>query len=63
MVIEAMKMERQVSVHRGGTVTDLAPTVGDTLAAGALVCRILDCSAGDPPGRGPSMAPGPAPSP
>jgi acetyl-CoA/propionyl-CoA carboxylase biotin carboxyl carrier protein len=42
MVIEAMKMEQQVPAHRGGVVTDLAPTVGDTLSAGAFICRILD---------------------
>jgi acetyl-CoA/propionyl-CoA carboxylase biotin carboxyl carrier protein len=42
LVIEAMKMEQQVPAHRGGVVADLAPTVGDTLSAGALICRILD---------------------
>jgi acetyl-CoA/propionyl-CoA carboxylase biotin carboxyl carrier protein len=41
-VIEAMKMEQQVPAHRAGVVTDLAPTVADTLSAGALICRILD---------------------
>ena len=40
MVVEAMKMEQQVCAHRGGTVADLTPAVGDTLSAGAPICRI-----------------------
>ena len=39
-VLEAMKMEQPLLAHRGGTVSALTATVGDTVAAGVLVCRI-----------------------
>jgi acetyl-CoA/propionyl-CoA carboxylase biotin carboxyl carrier protein len=42
MVIEAMKMEQPVTAHRRGTVAGLTPAVGDTLTAGAAICRIVD---------------------
>ena len=37
MVVKAMKSEQQACAHRGGTVADLTPAVGDTLSAGAPI--------------------------
>ena len=39
-VVEAMKMENQLRAPHAGTVTGLRATVGDTLAQGAVICRV-----------------------
>ena len=39
-VVEAMKMENQLRAPHPGRVSDLRVTVGDTLAQGAVVCRV-----------------------
>jgi acetyl-CoA/propionyl-CoA carboxylase biotin carboxyl carrier protein len=41
-VVEAMKMENQVSAHTDGTVTGLAVQVGDVPGHGALICTIFN---------------------
>jgi acetyl-CoA/propionyl-CoA carboxylase biotin carboxyl carrier protein len=45
VVLEAMKMEQPVLAHRAGMVAELAVRLGETLAAGAHICRV---DAGDP---------------
>ncbi|MET3919295.1 acetyl/propionyl-CoA carboxylase alpha subunit [Arthrobacter sp. UYEF20] len=40
VVLEAMKMETQVSAHRGGTVTDVRAEAGGVVAAGAVLALI-----------------------
>ena len=40
VVLEAMKMETQVSAHRGGTVTDVRTEAGGVVAAGAVLALI-----------------------
>ncbi|MET4095365.1 biotin carboxylase N-terminal domain-containing protein [Arthrobacter sp. UYCu712] len=40
VVLEAMKMETQISAHRAGTVTDLRAEAGGVVAAGAVLALI-----------------------
>jgi acetyl-CoA/propionyl-CoA carboxylase, biotin carboxylase, biotin carboxyl carrier protein len=40
VVLEAMKMEQPLTAHKDGTVTGLAVTVGQTVAAGAPICEL-----------------------
>ena len=40
VVLEAMKMETQVSAHRTGTVTDMRAEAGGVVAAGAVLALI-----------------------
>ena len=40
LVLEAMKMETQVSAHRNGTVTDVRTEAGGVVAAGAVLALI-----------------------
>jgi acetyl-CoA/propionyl-CoA carboxylase biotin carboxyl carrier protein len=40
VVIEAMKMEQPINAHKGGTISNLAATVGETIGAGAVVADI-----------------------
>ncbi len=40
VVLEAMKMETQVSAHRAGTVTDMRTEAGGVVAAGAVLALI-----------------------
>ncbi|WP_327043849.1 ATP-grasp domain-containing protein [Microbispora sp. NBC_01189] len=42
IVLEAMKMEQPLTAHKGGTVTGLAATVGQTVTAGTALCEIKD---------------------
>ena len=42
VVLEAMKMEQPLTAHKDGTVTGLAVTVGQTVAAGAPICELKD---------------------
>ncbi|MET8278904.1 biotin carboxylase N-terminal domain-containing protein [Micromonospora sp. NPDC005174] len=42
VVLEAMKMEQPVTAHRAGVVCDLRATVGDAIATGAAICRVVD---------------------
>jgi acetyl-CoA/propionyl-CoA carboxylase biotin carboxyl carrier protein len=45
VVLEAMKMEQPLKAHRAGTVTGLTAQVGAGVAAGTVLCTIVD--AGD----------------
>ena len=40
VVLEAMKMETQVSAHRDGTLTDVRAGAGGTVSAGAVLALI-----------------------
>ncbi|WP_310742206.1 biotin/lipoyl-containing protein, partial [Microbispora sp. H13382] len=42
VVLEAMKMEQPLTAHKGGAVTGLAASVGQTVTAGAVLCEIKD---------------------
>jgi acetyl-CoA/propionyl-CoA carboxylase biotin carboxyl carrier protein len=40
VVLEAMKMEQPLTAHQDGTVTGLSVQVGETVAAGAVICQL-----------------------
>jgi acetyl-CoA/propionyl-CoA carboxylase biotin carboxyl carrier protein len=42
VVLEAMKMEQPLTAHKDGTVTGLVVEIGQTVAAGGIVCRLED---------------------
>jgi acetyl-CoA/propionyl-CoA carboxylase biotin carboxyl carrier protein len=42
VVLEAMKMEQPLTAHKDGTVTGLSVELGQTVAAGTLICRLVD---------------------
>jgi acetyl-CoA/propionyl-CoA carboxylase biotin carboxyl carrier protein len=39
-VVEAMKMENEITAHRSGTVADLAVAPGDAVSSGQVICRV-----------------------
>jgi acetyl-CoA/propionyl-CoA carboxylase biotin carboxyl carrier protein len=41
-VIEAMKMENEVTAHRGGVVSQLSVSPGGTVVSGQVVCVVAD---------------------
>jgi acetyl-CoA/propionyl-CoA carboxylase biotin carboxyl carrier protein len=41
-VVEAMKMENEITAHRAGTVTALAVAPGEPISAGQSICVISD---------------------
>ena len=41
-VLEAMKMENRVLAHRGGIVRGIDTAAGESVGAGAVICRIED---------------------
>jgi len=41
VVLEAMKMEQPLKAHKGGKISELTVSVGDTLATGTLLCKII----------------------
>ena len=40
VVLEAMKMEQPLTAHQAGTVTGLAVEIGQTVTAGAVICKL-----------------------
>ena len=40
-VVEAMKMENEISAHRSGTVAELSVSPGDAVASGQVICLVL----------------------
>ena len=42
IVLEAMKMEQQLTAHRSGIITNLSAAIGATVSAGAILCDIID---------------------
>ncbi len=53
VVLEAMKMEQPLAVHRAGTVTDLAAVVGGGVTSGQVLCRIVAAEDGTEPAVAP----------
>jgi acetyl-CoA/propionyl-CoA carboxylase, biotin carboxylase, biotin carboxyl carrier protein len=45
-VIEAMKMENEVTAHRAGVVSELSVSPGGTVVSGQVVCVVVDGAAG-----------------
>jgi acetyl-CoA/propionyl-CoA carboxylase biotin carboxyl carrier protein len=41
-IVEAMKMENEVSAHRAGVVEELAVAPGDAVANGQVICTLGD---------------------
>jgi acetyl-CoA/propionyl-CoA carboxylase biotin carboxyl carrier protein len=41
-VVEAMKMENEITAHRSGTVAELDVAPGDPVGAGQAICVISD---------------------
>ncbi len=42
MVLEAMKMEQQLSAHRSGVISNLSAVIGETVSSGSTLCDIID---------------------
>ena len=42
VVLEAMKMEQPLTAHKAGTITNLAATVGETVATGTVLLELAD---------------------
>jgi acetyl-CoA/propionyl-CoA carboxylase biotin carboxyl carrier protein len=40
VVLEAMKMEQPLTAHKDGTVTGLGVEIGQTVSAGAVICKL-----------------------
>jgi acetyl-CoA/propionyl-CoA carboxylase biotin carboxyl carrier protein len=40
-VVEAMKMENEITAHRAGTVAELSVAPGDAVTSGQVICRVL----------------------
>jgi acetyl-CoA/propionyl-CoA carboxylase biotin carboxyl carrier protein len=40
-VVEAMKMENEITAHRRGTVTELSVAPGDAVSSGQVICRVV----------------------
>jgi len=41
-IVEAMKMENEITAPRAGVVSELAVAPGDAVAPGQAICRISD---------------------
>jgi acetyl-CoA/propionyl-CoA carboxylase biotin carboxyl carrier protein len=41
-VVEAMKMENEITAHRAGVVTELAVEPGQAVGHGHVVCVVVD---------------------
>jgi acetyl-CoA/propionyl-CoA carboxylase biotin carboxyl carrier protein len=41
-IVEAMKMENEVTAHRAGRVTELAVAAGQPVTTGQVICVIAD---------------------
>ena len=41
-IVEAMKMENEITAHRGGVVADLSVSVGTAVSIGQPICAIED---------------------
>jgi acetyl-CoA/propionyl-CoA carboxylase biotin carboxyl carrier protein len=45
-VVEAMKMENEITSHRDGAVTDLSVAPGDAVKAGQVICVVAQDETG-----------------
>jgi acetyl-CoA/propionyl-CoA carboxylase biotin carboxyl carrier protein len=41
-IVEAMKMENEITAHRAGVVTELAVSAGQAVSSGQVVCVVVD---------------------
>ena len=41
-VVEAMKMENEITAHRAGVITELAVEPGQTVSSGQILCVVVD---------------------
>ncbi len=48
-IVEAMKMENEITAHRDGTVTELSVSPGDPVQTGQIICVIAQEADGDEP--------------
>jgi acetyl-CoA/propionyl-CoA carboxylase biotin carboxyl carrier protein len=47
-VIEAMKMENEITAHRHGLVTGLSVTPGESVATGQVICVVAQEGEAEP---------------
>ena len=40
-VVEAMKMENEITAHRSGAIAELSVSPGDAVASGQVICRVV----------------------
>jgi acetyl-CoA/propionyl-CoA carboxylase biotin carboxyl carrier protein len=45
-VVEAMKMENEISAHRDGVVTDLSIAAGEPVQTGQVICVVTQAPDG-----------------
>jgi acetyl-CoA/propionyl-CoA carboxylase biotin carboxyl carrier protein len=43
-IVEAMKMENEITAHRAGVVTELSVEPGQAVGNGQVVCVVVDAS-------------------
>jgi acetyl-CoA/propionyl-CoA/long-chain acyl-CoA carboxylase, biotin carboxylase, biotin carboxyl carrier protein len=43
-IVEAMKMENEITAHRAGVVTELSVEPGQAVSNGQVVCVVVDAS-------------------
>ena len=43
-IVEAMKMENEITAHRAGVITDLAVEAGQAVGHGQIVCIVVEPS-------------------
>jgi acetyl-CoA/propionyl-CoA carboxylase, biotin carboxylase, biotin carboxyl carrier protein len=43
-IVEAMKMENEVTAHRAGTIVDVAVSAGEQVTTGQPICTIEDAA-------------------
>ena len=48
-VVEAMKMENEITAHRHGTVTRLSIAAGEPVSTGQVICVVLQEGEDAPP--------------
>jgi len=46
-IIEAMKMENEITAHKAGTIAELAVKEGDPIASGATIAVITGAASSD----------------
>jgi acetyl-CoA/propionyl-CoA carboxylase biotin carboxyl carrier protein len=43
-IVEAMKMENEITAHRAGVITELSVEPGQAVSNGQVVCVVVDAS-------------------
>jgi biotin carboxyl carrier protein len=47
-IVEAMKMENEITAHRDGLVTRLSVVVGEAVTTGQVICVVGETEGGPP---------------